>query len=76
MQEENIVDTIILSRESFKNDAWLAYQIILKSISKEANTYTYIKLLLHYRDSRRDYLALKEHYSSDASKQAVINTTK
>ena len=74
--EENIIDAVALTGESFKNDACLVHQIILRNVSKESNAYTCIKPLLRYRDGRRDIMALKERYSSDASKQTTINTTK
>ena len=74
--EVNIIDAVALTGESFKNDARLVHQIILRNVSEESNAYTYIKPLLRHRDGRRDIVALKERYSSDASKQAIINSAK
>ena len=74
--EENIIDAVALTGESFKNDARLVHQIILRNASEESNAYTHIKPLLRYRDGRKDIMALKERYSSDASKQATINNAK
>ena len=74
--EDNIIDAVALTGESFKNDARLIHQIILRNASNESNAYTCVKPLLRHRDSRRDVLALNERCSSDASKQATINAAK
>ena len=74
--EDNIIKAVVMSGESYKNDARLVHQIILRNVSEESNAYTYIKPLLRYRDGRRDFIALKERYSSEASKQATINAAK
>ena len=76
LHEDNVIDAVTMTGESYKNDARLVHQIILRNVSEESNAYTCIKPLLRYRDGRRDFLALKERHSSDASKQATINAAK
>ena len=74
--EDNIVNAVAMNGESYKNDARLAPQIILRNISEESNAHTCIKPLLRYCDDRKDFLALKERCGSEASKQAIINAAK
>ena len=66
--DEKIINAMAMTRESYKNDGRLVHQIILRNVSEKSNTYTYIKPLLRYRDGRRDFLALKDRYSSNSSK--------
>ena len=61
--EDNIIDAVALTGESFKNDARLVHQIILRNASEESNACTHVKPLLKHRDGRRDLMALKERHS-------------
>ena len=74
--EEAIIQAVPLVGEEFRVDARTVHQLILKNVSEDSDAYTYIKPLLRFRDGRRDILALRERYSSDATKQAIINSAK
>ena len=52
------------------------HHITLNNVHEDSDAYTYIKSLLRYRNGRRDVLALRARYSSDATKQAIINSAK
>jgi len=45
-------------------------------VNEDSDAYTYIKPLLRHQNGRRDYLALQDRYTSEATKQAIINAAK
>ena len=74
--DDVITDAISLQGEEYKIDAQIVHQLILNNVLEDSDAYTYIKTLMRKRDGRRDIIALRERYSSDATKQAIINTAK
>ena len=48
----------------------------MHNVHEDSDAYTYIKSLLRHRNGRRDILALRERYSSEATRQAIINAAK
>jgi len=74
--EEAIIQAVDLQGPKFAIDAKTVHNIILKNIHEDSDAYTYLKPLLNQQDGRRDRLALRERYSSDASMQVIINAAK
>ena len=74
--EEAIIQAVSLDGNEFKQDARTVHKIILQNVHEDSDAYTYIKPLLRHRDGRRDMLALRERYSSDATRQGIINSAK
>ena len=65
-----------LTGQEFQQDARTVHKIIMKNVHEDSDAYTYIKTLIRHRNGRRDIKALRERYSSDATKQAIINKAK
>ena len=74
--DEAATNGMTLTGEEFKQDARTVHKIILKNVHEDSDAYTYIKTLIRHRNGRRDMQALRERYSSDATKQAIINKAK
>ena len=74
--DEAVINGMTLTGEEFKQDARTVHKIILKNVHEDSDAYTYIKTLIRHRNGRRDMQALRERYSSDATKQAIINKAK
>ena len=74
--EEAVIAAMTLTGQEFLQDARVVHKIILKNIVEDSDAYTYVKQLIRHRNGRRDIKALRERYSSDASKQAIINSAK
>ncbi len=74
--EEAAQQAVALTGEKFKVDARTVHQIILRNVHEDSDAYTYIKTLLRHRNGRRDMIALRERYSSDATRQTIINSAK
>ena len=74
--EEAVIQAAALDGPEFKVDARTVHQIILNNVDENGDAYTYIKSLLRRKDGRQDILALRDRYSSDASKQGIINAAK
>ena len=74
--DDAINQALTLGGAEFKVDARTVHQIILKNVHEDSDAYTYIKPLLRHQDGRRDHLALKDRYASEATKQALINAAK
>ena len=74
--EDAIIQAVAVDNAQFKIDARTVHQIILNNVDDNSDAYTYIKPLLRHHDGRRDILALRDRYSNDATKQAIINSAK
>ena len=74
--DKAVTNGMTLTGEEFKQDARTVHKIILKNVHEDSDAYTYIKTLIRHRNGRRDMQALRERYSSDATKQAIINKAK
>lgn len=74
--DEAVINGMTLTGEEYKQDARTVHKIILKNVHEDSDAYTYIKTLIRHRNGRRDMQALRERYSSDATKQAIINKAK
>ena len=70
------IKSVPLEGPKFQADARTVHQILLNNINEDSDAYTYIKTLLRHRDGRRDIQALRERYSSESSKHAIINAAK
>ena len=65
-----------LTGPEYIQDARTVHKIISKNVDQIADAYTYIKSIARHRHGRRDILALRERYSSDAAVQGIINKAK
>ena len=74
--DEAIIQAVAVNGPRFLVDARTVHQIIINNIVEDSDAYTYVKPLLRNRNGRQDIQALKERYSSDASKQGIINNAK
>ena len=74
--EQAVIQAVEVAGPKFAVDARTVHQIILNNVHEDSDAYTYIKPLLHHRDGRRDMIALRERYDSDASRQTIINAAK
>ena len=74
--DDTVVNAITLEGIEYKQDARTVHKIIAKNIHEDSDAYTYVKPMNRFRDGRRDILALRERYSSDATKQNIINRAK
>ena len=74
--DEAIINAMTLTGQEFQQDARTVHKIIMKNVHEDSDAYTYIKTLIRHRNGRRDIKALRERYSSDATKQAIINKAK
>ena len=70
-----ILSTALVGPE-YIQDARTVHKIISKNVDQTADAYTYIKSISRHRNGRRDILALRERYSSDAAAQGIINKAK
>ena len=73
---EAAMDAVPVTGPKFKVDARTVHQIILNNVQEDLDAYTYIKPLLRPKDGRRDIKALHNRYSSNTTKQAIINSAK
>jgi len=71
--DEAVIDGVTLNGPEYVQDARAVHKIILKNVVEDSDAYTYIKTLICHKNGRRDIQALRERYSSDASRQAIIN---
>lgn len=67
--EEAVLQAVTLTGVEFTQDARTVHKIILKNVHEDSDAYTYVKPLVRHRNGRRDMLALRERYSSDATQQ-------
>ena len=74
--DEAATQAMRLTGVEYTQDARTVHKIILKNIHEDSDAYTYVKPLLRHRNGRRDILALRERYASDATRQTVINKAK
>jgi hypothetical protein len=74
--DEAVTQAMILTGVEFAQDARTVHKIILKNVHEDSDAYTYIKPLIRFRNGRRDILSLRERYSSDATRQNIINKAK
>ena len=74
--DDAVIDAITLDGPDFKQDSRTVHKILLKNIHDESDAYTYVKTLTKFRNGRMDIIALKERYSSEATKQTLINKAK
>ena len=74
--KEAIIRAVELQGPKFDIDARTVHNLILKNIHEDSDAYVYLKPLLNQQNGRRDWLALRECYSSNASKQVIINAAK
>ena len=74
--DEAVLQAVTLDGPDFELDARTVHMLILKNTHEDSDAYTYIKPLTKYRDGRRDIKALRNRYSSDATKQTIINKAK
>ena len=74
--DEAVINAMTLTGQEFQQDARTVHKIIMKNVHEDSDAYTYIKTLIRHRNGRRDIKALRERYSSDATKQAIINKAK
>ena len=65
-----------LTGQEFQQDTRTVHKIIMKNIHEDSDAYTYIMTLIRHRNGRNDIKALRERYSIDATKQAIINKAK
>ena len=70
------INAMTLTGQEFQQDARTVHKIIMKNVHEDSDAYTYIKTLIRHRNGRRDIKALRERYSSDVTKQAIINKAK
>ena len=74
--DDAAINGVPLTGQMFNQDARTVHKIILKNVHEDSDAYTYIKTLIRHRNGRRDMQALRLRYSSDATKQAIINKAK
>ena len=74
--DEAVINAMTLTGQEFQQDARTVHKIIMKNVHEDSDAYTYIKTLIRHRNGRKDIKALRERYSSDATKQAIINKAK
>ena len=74
--DDAVINGVPLTGQMFNQDARTVHKIILKNVHEDSDAYTYIKTLIRHRNGRRDMQALRLRYSSDATKQAIINKAK
>ena len=74
--EEAVIQGLTLEGVEYQQDARTVHKIILKNINEDSDAYTYVKPLIRRRNGRLDMIALRERYSSDATKQGNINKAK
>ena len=74
--EAAVLQAVTLTGVEFTQDARTVHKIILKNVHEDSDAYTYVKPLVRHRNGRRDMLALRERYSSDATQQNQINKAK
>ena len=74
--DQAATQAMTLTGPEYQQDARTVHKIILKNVHEDSDAYTYIKTLIRRRDGRRDILALRERYSSDATRQGIINAAK
>ena len=74
--EEATYQAMSLTGVEYAQDARTVHKIILKNVHEDSDAYTYIKPLLRHRNGRRDILALRERYASNATRQTTINKEK
>ena len=74
--DEAVINAMTLTGQEFQQDARTVHKIIMKNVHEDSDAYTYIKTLICHRNGRKDIKALRERYSSDATKQAIINKAK
>ena len=74
--DDAVINAMTLTGQEYQQDARTVHKIIMKNVHKDSDAYTYIKTLIRHRNGRRDIKALRERYSSDATKQAIINKAK
>ena len=74
--DEAVTQAMTLTGVEFSQDARTIHKIILKNVHEDSDAYTYVKPLIRHRNGRRDILALRERYSSDATRQNTINKAK
>ena len=70
--DEAVTQAMTLTGVEFSQDARTVHKIILKNVHEDSDAYTYVKPLIRHRNGRRDILALRERYSSDATRQNTI----
>lgn len=73
---EAVLQAVSLEGDKFKADSQSVHQMILCNVHKDSDAYTYIKSLLRYQNGRHNMMTLRERYSSDATKQVIINSAK
>lgn len=73
---EAVIEAVKIGGPKFVIDTKTVHQIILQNVHEDSDAYTYINPLLRSRDGRKDMLALCDRYSSEATKQAIINQAK
>ena len=74
--DDTVISAMTLDGIEYKQDARTVHKIIAKNIHEDSDAYTYVKPMNRFRDGRRDILALRERYSSHATKQNIINKAK
>ena len=74
--DEAVLRAIELKGVDYAQDARTVHKLILNNIHEDSNAYTYVKPLLRFRNGRKDILALRDRYSTDATRQKQINTAK
>eukprot|EP00980_Cylindrotheca_fusiformis_P022724 scaffold9646_cov133-Cylindrotheca_fusiformis.AAC.7 len=74
--DEAVIKAAKLTGENFKFDAHIVHQLILKNLSEDSDAYTYIRPHLKHQNGRLDIKALRDRYSNNAAKQAIINSAK
>ena len=74
--DEAVINAVTLTGQEYQQDARTVHKIIMKNVHEDSDAYTYIKLLIRQRNGRMDIKALRERYSSEATKQAIINKAK
>ena len=74
--DDIVINAVTLDGIEYRQDARTVHKIITKNIHEDSDAYTYVKPMNRHRDGRRDILALRERYSSDATRQNIINRAK
>ena len=74
--DKAIIHAAPLTGPKFDRNARSVQQLISYNVREDSDAHTYIKPLMRKRNGKLDMNSLRERYSSDATKQGIINAAK